>query len=409
MYMQGYKQKKISTADIIVKDSIAAAYDDAQVYEVCRGLFDNRSGSGLQKKGAYKTILRADVFGMPCIVKHYTNRGAVRLAKSLFARSKARHEFDAGRYIHQSGIATAEPLLLAEVRRWGAVREGLVIMPFIAGARELRDVLFDRRGMRPGQRRALVASFGRLTGKIFQSGIFQYDYSLNNFLVTRQGDGHRLWFIDFERVVVGKDLSADRKLELLGKLNRAGNEVRLAERLRFLQGFLETDTSVAVTVKACAAKVQQRTVLVLKRDVKRLRLTSLYTHARYDRISLPGYTGLSKKGFSVNQAIQRTAGFSAGQAVLLDDGETLQTVMLPPEKARRAWAALTLLIVAGLPLPLPEALVEDGRRGIIFFKPGSYTGLESFSDARSPLGCFIGKHFSQELQYLITIFSDSHM
>ena len=138
--MQGYIQKRIKNTRIVIKDSIVAAYDDARAYEVCRGLFKSSDGPGLQKKGAYKTILKTDVFGIPCIVKRYKSSGTVRLMKSLFVRSKAMHEFEAGCYIHRNAIATAEPLLIAEVCAWGAVRESLVIIPFIENARELRDV-----------------------------------------------------------------------------------------------------------------------------------------------------------------------------------------------------------------------------------------------------------------------------
>jgi hypothetical protein len=53
------------------------------------------------------------------------------------------NEFTAANYIVDKGIATPQPLLFAERKKFGAVRESLIAISFLEGAQDLKDFLFD--------------------------------------------------------------------------------------------------------------------------------------------------------------------------------------------------------------------------------------------------------------------------
>ena len=359
---------------ITAVSSMAASVPDSQLRDECLALFDQADPGAVLKQGAYKTILSGTVCNTPCVVKRYAAGGLLRNLKAAFGFSRAAREFRSAAAVSRRGIPTAAPLLLAERRR-GILCEGLVALPFLSGARELREVFFQKAGLSARERAGIAFDFGRLTARIFRCGIYQGDYSLNNFMVRREGAAYRIYFIDFERVVLKKKLAAAEKIELLAKLNRVGREVCRTDRLRFLAGYLEESPEAAPGVRQLAGAVGEMTIRVLKRDVRRGRLTSLYTHGAYNRIALHGYSGLCRRGYDPAEVAARVRGIgpeTPAAAVSLHCGEreqALRAVQFEGRRASHAWAALSTLIIAGLAAGLPPVLIEDGRRGFIIMDP----------------------------------------
>jgi hypothetical protein len=147
----------------------------------------------------------------------------------------------------------------------------------LEGAQDLKDFLFDSDFDSFDAKKRFFYEFGSLTKEIFESRIYQDDYSINNFMIRNKEGRNRIYFIDFERVKTDTEISEDLAVRLLAKLNRIGRIISQTERLRFLKGFMSGKAENRESLKAFASKIQSKTLIVLKRDFKRGRLTSLYT------------------------------------------------------------------------------------------------------------------------------------
>ena len=402
--MQGYIRKRYKDLQLLIKESLFSAYSGSYWQEICLKLFSTQSRDAILKEGQYKTIFTADINETPCLVKKYRNRGIAKRFKSLFFSAKAMHEFKAAVYLHEKGIPTAAPLFVAEIKKGGLVKEGLVVLPFLSGAWELKDLFFHKNSFSAAEKRKIMEDFGRLSGKILQQGVFQYDFSLNNFMIRKEAEKCRLYFIDFERVEIKKEVSEAQKIELLAKLNRVGCQVRQTERLRFLRGYLEADPGSAKSVKDLAVRLQKKTVRILKRDLKRCRLSSIYTHDSYAKIKLRGFSGFCKRGYDPDDIAGRFAGIPAGRSgvdVSLRFGQSelvLKAIQFKVPDAESTWSAMSTLIIAGLPVDLPHVLVHDNKRGFIMVQPSLSESFSCFINSESRLKNFINNNFSEELE-----------
>ena len=404
--MQGYQKKIFNNIHALVRQDIAAACSDESMASFCQSLFLEPSADRLIKKGRYKTIFLAGITTHACVVKTYKNRGLLALLKSAVVGSRARQEFNAACYIHAQAIPTAAPLMVVEKKSFGMVLEAAVIIEFIAGAQELRDFFFYDRTMSTQERWQVAGDFGRLAARIFQKGVYQYDLALNNFLIRRESGGFELYFIDFERVRLQSSISRKQKQDVLARLGRAGAEISLKDRLRFLQGYLAEAPDFAPSLHAFAAEMIGATVAAIRHDLARGRTTSIYTHARYDRIQQDGRTGLCRKGTDVPVLLSAVSALSgresAGQLVIKHEGKSLvmRAVYQEPQEAEAAWAALTALIIAGMPIGLPHALVCSEITGCLLLEPSMRPACEHFFAAGSRSARFVIQQFPAEVELL---------
>ena len=404
--MQGYQKKIFNNIHALVRQDIAAACSDESLASFCQSLFLEPSADRLIKKGSYKTIFLAHITTHACVVKTYKNRGLLGMLKSAAVGSRARQEFNAACYIHAQSIPTAAPLMVVEKKSFGRVVEAAVVLEFIAGAQELRDFFFYDRTMSPQERWQVAGDFGRLAARIFQKGVYQYDLALNNFLIRRESGGFGLYFIDFERVKLQSSVSRKRKQDVLARLGRAGAEISLKDRLRFLRGYLAEEPGFAPSLHALAAEMIGATVAAIRHDRARGRTTSIYTHARYDRIQQDGRTGLCRKGTDVQVLLSAVSALSgreaAGQLVIRHEGKSLvmRAVYAEPQEAEAVWAALTALIIAGMPIGLPHALVFSEITGCLLIEPSMRPACERFFADGSRSARFLIQQFPAEVELL---------
>jgi tRNA A-37 threonylcarbamoyl transferase component Bud32 len=404
--MEGYVKKSCNSVQALIRKDIAAACPGEDLDNFCHSLFDEPPAGQLIKRGSYKTIYRSEFGNNLCIIKTYKNKGMLGLLKSAAVPSRARQEFTAAAYIHRQGILTAAPLILAEKKTLGMVSDSAVVLEFIEGAQELRDFFFYDRSILPAERRLVAEQFGRLTAAIFQKGVFQYDFALNNFLIRREADGFRLCFIDFERVRLKRAVSREQKIDALARLGRVGAEISLKDRLRFLRGYLAQEPGFAPSLQAFAAEMIGGTVAAIRHDLARGRTTSIYTHARYDRIQQDGRTGLCKKGTDLPVLVSAVSALSgrepAGQLIIRHEGKSLvmRAVYLEPQEAEAAWAVFTALIIAGMPSGLPHALVCSEITGCLLLEPSMRPACERFLTAGSRSARFITQYFPSEVELL---------
>ncbi len=404
--MEGYVKKSFNSVHALVRKDIAAACPVDDLNDFCRALFDEPPADQLIKRGSYKTIYRSEFGKNSCIIKTYKNKGLLGLLKSAAVSSRARQEFTAAAYIRGQGILTAAPLILAEKKTLGMVSASAVVLEFIEGAQELREFFFYDRSILPVERRHVAEQFGRLTAAIFQKGVFQYDFALNNFLIRREADGFGLYFIDFERVRLKGAVTREQKINVLARLGRVGAEIALKDRLRFLRGYLAQEPGFADSLHKAAAEMISATVVAIGNDRRRCRLTSIYTHARYDRIQQAERTGLCRKGTDVPVLLSAVAAISgreaAGQLVIRHEGKSLsiRAIYLEPKEAEDAWAAMTALKIAGMPIELPHALVCSEITGCLLLEPAMRPACERFFAAGSRGARFIFQHFPAEVELL---------
>ena len=397
---QQYTVKRFKNISVLTGHMAFPGMSDDELARTCLDLFSGNSRHTTVKEGKYKTILITSIRGVPCLVKKYRNTGTARGMKSWFSPSRALTEFHAGITIHEKGITTAVPFFMAEKHSAGFVRESMVVLPFIDNATELKDLFFSR----SEQRNSLLEEFGKFTRRIFSCGIFQNDYSLNNFMVAMTGEKASLYFIDFERVTIKDGLSEPEKILLLSKLNRVGREISLRDRLCFLKGYLGSEQATGQDIRNTALQIRKNTINVLKRDLKRCRLTSIYTHGRYNRIKTRAYSGLYKKGLSGLdiETLGRQV-FSPDQpsSILLDKQgkKELRVLRLKKKDAQWLWSCITVFRIAGSPLKIPPVLICNRTQGVIIAEPAAMKNFcHPEATCRQSQLRFLKTNFSDELE-----------
>ena len=209
-------------------------------------------------------------------------------------KSKARRELALAETIAERGIATPVPLAAGEARRGGRVRACYLLVPFVAGAADLR-----RRFALPlesGERRALGASLGRFARAVHDAAISQDDFQPNNFLVGPGGSGD-LRLIDCERVAVRATVPADEAAWQLAKLEREVPAASLADRARFVAAYTGARGRAA---RAARRELWQRVALarlrLARHDGARIARAIGARGRRFPPLALAGWRGVANAG-----------------------------------------------------------------------------------------------------------------
>jgi len=421
--IKGYIYNNYPGMRLVVRDDLVSLYSESGWQDFCRRLFEKPPPGQLRKQTSAKEIITLRLppqeQGMSCLVKKYKSRGLAKITKNLFRSSRAFHEFHSARAIDERGIPTAVPLLAAERMKWGCIYESLLVLPFISAACELKDFFLDpqntcRRACSSAERRHIVYSFGRLTAKIFQSGIYQNDYSLNNFLIRAEEGSHTIYFIDFERAAIKKQITALDQTELLAKLNRVGPEITVRDRLRFLRGYLETAAATHKKLSPYARELQEATLAMIKWDLRRGRLTSIYTSGEYEKFRTAAFRGMYKSGYRLEEITKKLAALprEVKQAAVTmscgSDERSLMVARMERGNAESMWAAINALKLAGLPLKMPHIYAETETSGFLLLQipeGGMFPAPEAISRQAGP-GTMkvVEAHFPEELKKLFSLF-----
>ena len=228
-------------------------------------------------------------------------------------------------------------------------------------------------------------------------------------MIRNEEGRNRIYFIDFERVKTDTEISEDLAVRLLAKLNRIGRIISQTERLRFLKGFMSGKAENRESLKAFASKIQSETLIVLKRDFKRGRLTSLYTSNSFEPIRKGSFKGLYLNGYDVADVEKLAAQISDKpfpfQAVLSFNGseKDLMVFRFDGQNADKAWSTLSNLIIAGLKAGFPDILVQGKDSGIVAFKASSFSSLEKTLSSEMEKNSFLTDNFKEELSLLIIL------
>jgi hypothetical protein len=295
--------------------------------------------------------------------------------------SKALQELKAAHGIDQRGILTPLPVAVGERITGRMVTESFVVLSQLKACQALNAYFLISS---PGgeslhnlfEKRKTIKALGEVVRKTHQAGVLQSDFSLNNFLLTKEAQGETaIYLSDFEKITLKDSLSFDQKVTCLAKLNRIGREIKINHD----------------QVASLARTVQKRTVELLKQDYSRGRITSVYTDALYEKYEQENITGYFKKGYIVKDLLGIIHKFDL-LAKSLPSSEIKQreeiTVGLNFEgtpqplkavryiphtqslSARKLWTTMCTLAIAGLPLDIPHALMEirvkSNQEGFLF-------------------------------------------
>jgi tRNA A-37 threonylcarbamoyl transferase component Bud32 len=391
----GYTYKQFPNVRLLIRDDFVSVCPDSALRDFCQGLFQGTGAEQLRKQTTYKSIYTLrfppDDAGTPCVVKKYTSGSFIKTAKEIFRPSKAFREFQTAISISGKDIPTPAPLLVAELMSYGKVSESLLITQFITDAYDLKDFLMNRQDVvGPSyfikECRETVETLGRFTAKIFNAGIYQDDYALNNFILQQGGGGTKIYFIDFERVEIKKRLSEHEKTKLLTKLNRVGREVTIKDRLRFLRSYLKEDTGDHKDLKQYARELQHATLAMLKRDLQRGRITSVYTAETYKKFKAKAYRGICHKDYKEEDLLNQVRNIPRheNQAIVSlncgTESHTLKLVHFKGDGAEKMWAAINALKLAGLPIDMPYGLIETKTHGFLIIKLPKSSTLPTFQE-----------------------------
>lgn len=421
--IEGYTAKKYPGLRLVVRDDLVPLFSEREWQEFCHRLFEKPHPGQLRKQTSSKEIFTLPFPpqepGATCLVKKYKSRGLAGILKNAMRGSRALHEFRIACAISGRGIPAAVPLLAAERVQGGFVRESLLALSFLSAACELKDFFLDpqnacRRACLPDERRALLYSFGQLTAAIFRAGIRQNDYSLNNFLIRKENSGHKIYFIDFERAAITQHIPERVRTELLAKLNRAGHEVSVKDRLRFLRGYLETEERTQDKLLSYARQLQTATLAMIQRDLRRGRLTSIYTSGEYGKFRTPAFRGMYKSGYRLEEILNRLAALQREERqtvvtmVCGADERRLLVVRMARGNAERTWAAINALKLSGLPLEMPHIYAEGDTSGFLVLKipeSGVFPETEAISRQAGP-GTMkvIETHFPEERNKIFSLY-----
>jgi hypothetical protein len=309
-------------------------------------------------------------------------------------KSKARRELALAETIAERGIATPVPLAAGEARRGGRVRACYLLVPFVAGAADLR-----RRFALPlesGERRALAASLGRFARAVHDAAISQDDFQPNNFLLGPGGSGD-LRLIDCERVALRAKVPADEAAWQLAKLEREVPAASLADRARFVAAYTGARGRAA---RAARRELWQRVALarlrLARHDGARIARAIGARGRRFPPLALAGWRGVANAGaLSPEIAASVGAALAAAPPVLaLVPAGGAFALGLPPGLRReheRALATAVVLARRGL-APEPVALLRRAREGCLVFAGALPARLAALStgERRARRGALVG-------------------
>jgi len=404
--MEAYVRKKTGHLNMLVHERLALSGDAEVLGRRIAEFFAASAEGGLIKQTSFKKIFKADFCGRSVLVKVYKNTTMPKRIKSLIRPAGAFSEFAVASRILEHGILTPLPLVVGQRKRMGLECESVIVTDFLEGSRDLRDLLFQNRFSSPAEKRLLFFDFGRLTRKIFDSRIYQEDYSVNNFMVRKEKGVNRIYLIDFEKARIDTDIPERKTVWLLAKLNRLGRVVRLTDRIRFLKGYLEA-TAGRREFKRLAAKIRAETAAVLKRDFRHGRRTSPYTCNDYMPFRKGTVRGLFLNVYAeadieklAKDIKARPQNFSV--SLKANESERALTVLKLDGKkqADRVWVLVSNLIIAGLAAHLPELFLQGVDAGLVAFEPSAYAQLMQTIKLEKGENGFLSDNFTKELDLL---------
>jgi tRNA A-37 threonylcarbamoyl transferase component Bud32 len=365
--------------------------------------FPEGTGVNVLKKGRKKSFVHLEsvIDGKEAYLKVFRLKDIFQRLKHQVLRSKARRELEVGLAARERGVPAVLPLAAGERRHRGLLQESYLLVQRLPGAVDLLKYL-SRADVTHKQKARVIEALGRLSRKTHDAGIFQEDFSLNNFLLTDSLDSH-VSLIDFERTTVRKRLSAGEKEWTLAKLNRSAlGGFTLADKFRFLRAYCKGREEFSDLPRW--KRLERYTYQILRGDAWRISAASVRAGRGYRLYKDNRLTGYFLEGYRMEDILpivvkgQEVKGEQRGQFVLsrrmdrIRKGGVEESVLVYElgstqrglALATRAWRASNGLMKGYFPVSPPVAAIEwvqeGGYRGTLLLKE-----LEGAEDLREVL------------------------
>jgi hypothetical protein len=184
--------------------------------------------------------------------------------------------------------------------------------------------------------------------------------------------------------------------------------------LRFLRGYLETAAATHKKLSPYARELQEATLAMIKRDLQRGRLTSIYTSGAYEKFRTAGIRGMHKSGYCLEEITKKLAALprEVKQAAVTiscgSDERSLIVARMEHGNAESMWAAINALKIAGLPLEMPHIYAETETSGFLLLQlpeGGMFPAPEEVSlQAGTGTMKVVETHFPEELKTLFSFY-----
>ncbi|MFQ5956543.1 MAG: lipopolysaccharide kinase InaA family protein [Candidatus Brocadiales bacterium] len=342
----------------------------------------------IHKRGRRKVFasLGTTVNGEELYLKAFRLTSLSLKLKHLFFRSKAMRELMIGLTALERGVPAIVPLAAGEKRRMGLIEESYIVLKKIGGAVDLSDYL-NREDIPQHRRAKVIEALGRLARKSHESGVFQTDFSLNNFLLKDPHDpASAIYLIDFERTYIHDYLSEDMRNWALAKLNRVGANFSITDKMRFLKAYSVGKGMEKASLSSWMKELDKHTYWILRKDALRIHNASvrgdrgykLYTNGSLRAYFLEGHNAeelmhLAKDPDNKGEAVETPGPFKLymlrGRKYTKDVGVEVDVYRFIPHRLQsvdtrpsmEAWQTANALIKANIPVSPVIGVVESGE------------------------------------------------
>ena len=139
----------------------------------------------MYKKGRRGHSARVELDGTSYFLKQYYSRGGIYRLIDLFRGSRGRRAWHVTLRMLEAGLAVPRPLLYAEERLSGIWRNGYLLMEFVEGARDFRN-LWD--GSDFEQRMRMAGNAGSAIAALHKNRFVHGDLKWYNILCLESGN-----------------------------------------------------------------------------------------------------------------------------------------------------------------------------------------------------------------------------
>lgn len=171
--------------------------------------------------------------GRRWMVRRLRHGGVLRFATGgLFFRASVNRPLNELRLaclLRDLRIPTPE-VVAAAVHPVGPFYEGEIAREFVGAKGDLASCLFDPGVAGPEQRPEILASAGRLVGRLHRAGLHHPDLNLRNILIVPGPEGTSLesWILDLEKCRMETRLSSPSRRRMLARMRRSASRFEAA-------------------------------------------------------------------------------------------------------------------------------------------------------------------------------------